>query len=193
MIGSALALAAALCAALVGISDPANADSDRITQGEAAAVYQAAGAGGGAILSRGHGRFVGAPANQNVAIRPYFDNNLHYCADDWHALVLAYIVDRPTMQAARAALDPIVFTFRLDGRPLATERTQVKPFLNANVLGPDIPVAYSFQQGVLLAPSALTVGSHTVELTSVNPEDPIDDFRLKSKFVVDAAGTGTCV
>lgn len=190
---SSSALVSLILLALVLASGPANADTDRISRGEAAAVFQEAGSSGGVILHRASSRAVGAPANQNVAIRPYFDSGLHYCVEDWHTIVLAYIAELPTMQAARDALDPVVFTFSLDGLPLATERTQVKPFFHPEFLSPDAKRAFSFQQGALLSPSDLTAGSHTVTVISVNPNDPIDNFELASQFFVDAAGTGACL
>jgi hypothetical protein len=172
---------------------PANADPDRISRGEAEAVYQAAGTGGLAILRQASGRAVGVPANQEVAIRPYFDSGLHYCVEDWHAIMLAFIGDLPTMQAARDSFDPVVFTFHLDGILLDTERTQVKPYLYPESIDPEWEVAFAFQQGLLMAPGDLTVGSHTVTMTSVNPDNPDDNFELESQFFVDATGTGTCL
>ncbi len=169
-IGSALALAAAQCAALVGISEPANADSDRITQGEAAAVYQAAGAGGGAILSRGHGRFVGAPANQNVAIRPYFDNNLHYCADDWHAL-WTRPAPEPASEHRTSAARSARCAFRAGRTTSAQGRTRPRPVTSgrsravsrpggaATTAGTELTrrIAVAFRPAVLWSPSVASI------------------------------------
>lgn len=58
----------------------------RITRGEAEAVFHSQGTGGF------HGRGP-SDANRQVAIRPFYPDGLHYCVEDWHVLALALILD----------------------------------------------------------------------------------------------------
>jgi hypothetical protein len=169
----------------------ARASSDRITQGEAEAVFSAGPSGASAILFRTGGHAIGAPGNQEVAIRPYFDNGIHYCVLDWHVIALIVFDTSGTQQEASASFEPLVMTFTLDGQTLATKRTPVKAVSDPSFLGVDD--AFFIQQGRLMSPSDLTTGSHTLSVTSFNPVNSDDNGTLKTKFYVDAAGTGACL
>jgi hypothetical protein len=124
-----------------------------------------------------------------VAIKPFsgtpFDG-AHYCALDWHAILLSDFEDGP-QQAAAAVLADIDYRFTLDGSALSVKHTAVKRFLR---LGASADLFYS-QWGRIMAPSDLAPGTHTLgvvgsDLGSVFYSDGIT-------FSVDAAGTGACL
>jgi hypothetical protein len=169
----------------------ARASADRITRGEATAVLNAGPSGASAVLFRTDGHALGAPGNLDVAIRPYFDDGIHYCVLDWH--VLAYIIYTPdaSPQEASASFESLVMTFTLDGQVLTTKRTPVKRVADPSFLGADN--AWFIQQGRLMSPSDLTRGSHTLAVTIFNPEIPSDNDQLETTFYVDPAGTGACL
>src|SRR5689334_15229963 len=126
-----LALVAAMaCAAIAGT---AAAGSARTTKGDAEAVLNAFGNGGWAVLNHSPAA-VGSPAQGlpgPVAIRPFsgtpFDG-AHYCALDWHTILIADFEDGPYRAAAAIIADQRV-SFTLDGAALATTQTPVKRFL----------------------------------------------------------------
>jgi hypothetical protein len=166
---------------------------NRVSQGDAEAVLQAAPTGGGAIRSHGIVN-PSAPADIELraSIRPFsgtvFDGR-HYCAEDWHVILLADFEGGDnsfTEQDARAIMDGITFDFFLDGTPLATNRLPIKRFLAPQQF---FETAYYFQQGVVLPPSGLTVGSHTVGVSVTDPRGNITD---QVTIHIDAPGTGAC-
>jgi hypothetical protein len=144
-----------------------------VSQGDAEAVLQALPTGGGAIRSQG---IVNPSAPTDIelraSIRPISGsvyNDRHYCAEDWHVISLLDFEGGDssfTVQDARAIMDQITFDFSLDGAPLATNRLPIKRLLTPQ---PFFETAYYFQQGVVLPPSALTVGSHTVGVSATDP------------------------
>jgi hypothetical protein len=157
----------------------------RISKGEAQAVLHTGFTGGL------HGRGAPDDPNQQVAIKPFFDDGKHYCQEDFHALLLGIAVDEEqdevrTLEEAKARFAPTTMTFELDGQPLQTQRQPVKPFL--------IPSAKAFVlvQGRVVGPDELLAGSHTLTVTVNN--DPIapGEAVYTSQFFIDAAGTGAC-
>jgi hypothetical protein len=138
----------------------------------------------------------GAPADANIRgeIRPLpFHDGRHYCVEDWHVILVA-IYDGGdasfTHQDAEARLDPVTVSFTLDGVPLPTTRTVIKPFLAAELFG--LERAYAFQEGRIMAPSDLSVGSHQLVSTIVfSPGEPPEVREIT--FFVDAPGTGACL
>ena len=168
----------------------ASASSDRVSQGEAQAIFNAGLQGGSALLFTSPGRGFAAAAD-DASIRPYFENGNHYCVLDWHVIGLFVIDTGSSLQEATASFEPLMLTFTLDGRALTTERTPVKAVAEPALLGAD--TAYSIQQGAIMSPSDLAVGSHTLVVTAFNPENPDDNGKLKTKFYVDPAGTGACI
>jgi hypothetical protein len=85
----------------------------RITRGEAEAVFHARGTGGF------HGQEP-SDANRQVAIRPFYPSGLHYCVEDWHVLALGLIVDEehdgvPNLGEAKKLFDPVVMTVTIQG------------------------------------------------------------------------------
>jgi hypothetical protein len=174
----------------------AQANTVRVSQGDAEAVFQSSGNGGWAI--RRHSQVVeGAPADGLVGslatIRPLplFDG-AHYCALDWHVIVLAVFDGGDasyTMQDFEAYRATVSMVFTLDGQPLATDQTATKRFLR-DLTALDITTAYYFQQGTVLAPEALAVGAHTLTLDF---SDAYGAGQTTISFTVDAPGTGACL
>ena len=84
----------------------------------------------------------------------------------------------------------MTISFSLDGAPLPTTRTAIKPFLAADQF--ELEKAYAFQEGRIMAPTDLSVGSHHLVATISFPsgEPP---FVLEITFFVDASGTGVCL
>lgn len=171
---------------------PAGANSARITRGDAEAIFQATPNGGWAVLLHSP-TGQGAPfdAQDRGAIRPLsFNDGKHYCAEDWHVILLAPVVGGDasfTRPEAEAILDSVMLSFTLDGAPLPTTRTTVKRFLNPE---PD-DVAYALQEGRIMAPSDLSVGGHQLAVTITEPGFPTEVLEIT--FFIDAPGTGACL
>jgi hypothetical protein len=185
-------LALMLAGLLVG-PGVAAASTDRITLGDVEAALNADNTGGSAV--RIHNKtLLGAPADPylRVSIRPFSENGMHHCAEDWHLIAVALIEPASSLPEAEAVFDMNVITFTLDDVVLTTTvRTPVKPFLNPEQLPfPGIEKAFWYQEGVILAPSDLSVGRHTVSFVLAFPDQTI---VLRRQFYVDAAGTGACL
>jgi hypothetical protein len=157
----------------------------RISKGEAEAVLNTGFTGGL------HGEGAPDDPNQQVAIKPFFEDGKHYCQEDFHALLLGMALDEKengvsTLEEAKALFAPTTMTFELDGQPFQTKRQPVKPFL--------IPSGKAFVlvQGRVVGPDELPAGSHTLTVTVNN--DPVDPGGAvyTSQFFIDAAGTGAC-
>jgi hypothetical protein len=144
----------------------ASSTSRRITRGDAEAVLNAFGGGGQAVLL--HSKTAeGAPADflgSHGSIRPFSGSpwdGAHFCAEDWHVILIADIEGGDASfkhnDAARI-MDGLNVSFTLDGASLPTTRTAVKRFLNPEEFG--LQVAYYFQQGQIMSPADLSVGSH---------------------------------
>jgi hypothetical protein len=173
----------------------AQANTVRVSKGDAEAVFQSFGNAGWAI--RGHSQVLeGAPADGLVGlttIRPLpVNDGRHYCALDWHVIVVAAFdggdasYTKADFEAYRASVS-LVFT--LDGEPLETEQTATKPFLR-DLTAQGITTAYYFQEGTVLAPEALAVGAHTL---TVDYSDADRSEQVTISFTVDAPGTGACL
>jgi hypothetical protein len=174
----------------------ASAQTSRASQGDAQAVLDAFGNGGWAI--RLHSQVAnGAPADADhkVGIRPFdFFNRLHYCALDWHTILIADIEggDASFTQAqATAAIADIAVQFTLDGSPLPITQTPVKSFLNPQGFG--FQVAYYSQWGRVMAPSDLALGGHSLSVLMTNAAGSQIIFANKITFFIDAGGTGACL
>jgi hypothetical protein len=79
--------------------------------------------------------------------------------------------------------------FTLDGQPLATVQTATKRLLR-DLTEFGLTTGYWFQQGRVLAPDELAVGTHTLTLLL---SDPFGVDLSQISFTVDAAGTGACL
>jgi hypothetical protein len=156
----------------------AQAATVRVSQGEAQRLFQTLDS---------------ASLNSPALIRPFFENGRHYCSLDWHVIALALVdggdasYTRQDFEAFRSTMSIVSI---LDGRLLATDQTATKRLERDLTSTFGFTNAYYFQQGVVLAPEELAVGSHTVtmELTS-----PSGTEIFTSEFFIDAAGTGTCL
>jgi hypothetical protein len=187
-----LAVAALVVTGSFAAVGTASASSVRVTQGEAQSILNAFGNGGWAILVNGRGAVqAGGPADSELraAIRPFSSlSGRHYCVDDWHVLLIAWIAGGDssyTYEDAVADLSSIVTDLKLDGVSLSTTSTSIKRFLNPERFG--LEEAYYFQIGTLVAPGGLTVGTHVLSEVSS------DGGKGKNKFYVDASGTGACL
>ena len=176
---------------------PAQATSTRITQGDAQSVFEAFGGGGWAILL--HSSVArGGPADffgSHGAIRPFSGSpwdGAHFCAEDWHVILAADIEGGDasfTRSDAERIMNGIVASFTLDGTVLPTTRTAIKRYLNPGLLG--VQVAYYFNQGRIMSPADLSIGSHHLVATASDPSG--QTFQDEITFFIDAPGTGACV
>ena len=186
------------CGALVALFASSATASSRHPRGDAEAVLRALGNGGWAARLGGH-TVTAAPMDflpdVEVSIRPFsgtpFDGR-HYCALDWHAIAFSYIDggDRSyKQQQFTSVINQVSVVFTLDGLPLATKSGATQRFLNPQGFG--IEVGYYRQFGRAMAPTDLAVGAHSLSINVVDPT--YGDFSDSITFVIDAAGTGTCL
>jgi hypothetical protein len=156
-------------------------------------VLEAFGNGGFAVIN--HSKAAqGGPADRKIQIRPFgpFDGR-HYCAADWHTILIADIEggDRSfTEQQAEAIIGDIRVAFTLDGSPLEIRQTAVKRFLNGQLFG--LEAAYYSQWGRVMAPADLGVGQHTLGVRMTDASGSQTFFENTINFFVDAEGTGAC-
>jgi hypothetical protein len=111
--------------------------------------------------------------------------------EDWHVIVVAMITggDRSfSEQDAIADLTQFTLAFTLNGAELPTDRGPVKRFLDPTPFG--FEEAYFFQQGTLLSPSELGVGSHGVSYTEDGPLGHYEDGII---IFIDPVGQGACL
>lgn len=171
-------------------------EHQRVAKGDAESVLRAFGSGGLAIL--GHSRVAeGAPADvfgSRGSIRPFHGSpwdGAHFCAEDWHCIVIADIEGGGpdfTQSDAAAIIDDLTVSFTLDGAELPTTRTAISRFLDPARF--DLEVAYYFQQGKVMSPSDLTVGQHDLQVSVRDSSGPV--FESGITFFIDAPGTGAC-
>jgi hypothetical protein len=166
----------------------------RIDRGVVQAVFEAFTTGGFSVLLHG-GMVRGAPADDfgsHGAIRPFQPwNGLHFCAEDWHVILIATIEGGDqsfTRQDADRLLSGTKITFNLDGVELVTSRTAIKRFLDPARFG--LEVAYAFQEGRLMSPGDLSPGDHTLSVVAAEPGQPV--FANAITFSIDPASAGTC-
>lgn len=161
-----------------------------VTRGDAEVIFNAAYTGCGAIMAQGN-LHEGQPCEDwlRAQLRLFADlPTQHYCVDDWH-------VDRITdVETSRESAPAFDATFTIDGQPLATQRTPVKP-VNPNnqaafvaQFGPG--TYYWVNVGTILPPSALGVGIHTSHFEAFAPSGTQTFDRT---FEIVAIGTGACL
>jgi hypothetical protein len=180
-----------------GVPMKTSSGSRRITRGDVEAVLHAFGGGGRAVLL--HSKTAeGAPADfagSHGSIRPFAGSpwdGAHFCADDWHVIVIAdFEGGDASFQHDDAAriMDGLEVSFTLDGAALPATRTAIKRFLNPEQFG--LEVAYYFQQGQIMAPADLSIGSHRLEVTVIDASGQ-QDFHDGITFFIDPPGTGAC-
>ena len=173
-------------------------ESRRITRGDVDALLNAFGGGGRAILL--HSKTAeGAPADSfgsHGSIRPFAGSawdGAHFCAEDWHVILIADIEggDNTSFKHddAEQIMNGLDVSLILDGAPLPASRTAIKRFLNPQQFG--FQVAYYFQQGQIICPTDLSVGTHRLDVTIVDASGQ-QTFQDGITFVIDAPGTGAC-
>jgi hypothetical protein len=131
-----------------------------------------------------------------VTIKPFEEGVSHYCAEDWHVILLGLGFGEGTVGVtvtnvgeAKKLFAPTVMTFVLDDKPFETTRLPVKPLLT------DAPEkVFVLVQGRVVGPEELASGSHTLSVTVENDPDPefAETYTLSRQFFIDAAGTGVC-
>jgi hypothetical protein len=117
----------------------------------------------------------------------------HFCAEDWHAIVMALIAGGDASYGhdqAKADLDPVAVSFTLDGDSLQTSRTSIKSFQNAQRFGLDR--AWYFQEGNAMAPEDLGVGQHELAARFTDPGTGLEETNGITVFI-DGPGTGACL
>jgi hypothetical protein len=152
---------------------------------------------GGVVVTDHAGVVRGAPADIDLraAIRPYADSDWdgrHYCAEDWHVLVVAWIAaidESHTVQQAKDELAATTIQLVLDGMELDTERTAIRPMPKQPEEAEEAEGLY-FQQGKIVAPGELSVGTHTLAFTATFPAG---SEGSQITFSIDAPGTGACL
>ena len=177
----------------------AQANSPRVTQGDARAILESSGGGGWAVRLHG-GSIEGAPADflpDSIArIGPNAPwEGRHFCSLDWHVISLNYFDgnvegEARTASEIRAFLAQTDLIFTLDGAPLDTRRTPVKRFLNPERF--ELVEAYWFAEGQVMAPTGLSVGQHSLQADVLFPEGEYEVGPVIT-FFVDAPGEGTCL
>ena len=188
----ATGLVVAIVALLVATT--AQANSDRITRGEAQAVFAAAQTGGGAIIAHG-GALQGAPAaitaNDGVRINAFPPwEGRHYCSLDWHVISINLAAGNAegesfTRTELEAILSAIEVDFFLDDVLHDTPRTPIRP----NQYGPTgFSDTVSVTEGRVMSPNDLAVGSHTLRIVLTDPLAGSSEIT----FFVDPADSGTC-
>lgn len=172
--------------------------ANRVTRGDAEAILQTAGTAGLVLIKRAETTpraIPGAPADvdRRATIRPFKPphgaDGRAFCAEDWHVIVLAIIDggDAPfTRQDAEASRNSLTVTFTLDGKPLSTTRTALKPSTDPESFG--FEEAWWFQEGRVMSPDALSVGSHRLVVVQSDAKRP-----MKIEFSIDAPGSGACL
>jgi hypothetical protein len=174
----------------------------RVSRGDAKTVFEEFAGAGKLIRSKANVNVeLGTPADLNfrASIRPYSDptfNGRHYCAEDWHVILVTYFSGNSgnssfTHQDAENELDPLVITITLDGEVLVTERTSVKRCPTTVFFPPEYEIteAYFIQEGRLMAPDELSVGTHSLSYTAVGLD--VNDADSMT-FVIDPPGAGAC-
>jgi hypothetical protein len=117
------------------------------TRGDAQAAFEAFFTGGFAI--RAHNPLAhGAPGTPAVippnTARIYpLEDDLEYCADGWHVVVLGFFDDPAVYPGGRKEvvhyLSAVDVQFALDGIPVTTERTQIRRFPHLTQTSPRTP------------------------------------------------------
>jgi hypothetical protein len=192
----ALFVLTGLFATSLGATAPAAAQ--RVTRGDAEAVFQGAFNGGWAIRLHSDS-LKGVPADFLVdslaRITPAADRNgRHYCALDWHVVNVAIVEGNRFGETAtnKELLERLAnrhVEFNIDGETIDTRRTP--PKRTTNPQNRAFVEAFIVSEGQVLAPDAISVGQHLLTATGFRPGAP--PMALPTVvFFIDAPGTGVC-
>jgi hypothetical protein len=187
MLGSILAAFSLLLGAT-----SASASSERVTRGDAEAVFQAFNNGGWAIRLQ-PGLIEGAPSDfltGSLARISTTANNRHYCALDWHVILVAIVEgnlpgESFTNQEIFDSLQARQVTLMLDGVPLEVTRTEPRRMTNPEFR--NFYEAFFVNTGRVMAPDEISVGEHA--LVAIGSLAGVISSIV---FHIDAAGTGVC-
>jgi hypothetical protein len=152
----------------------------RITKGAVTSAFQARTTGGYLNLLRG--RTVAAPVRgiQDGRISFYADRT--YCSADWHYLGVT-LLGEGGRQAAGTYLAATDVTFAVDGVPVPTIRTAIKPFVGTGIHG-----QFGISVGALLPPGSLADGPHTLETQITTPDFGVEVLDVTFTLAPDACG-----
>jgi hypothetical protein len=178
----------------------AQANSSRVTRGDAQAIFEAWNNGGWAGVLNGGMVEEGAPTDflpDSIArIAPAAQwQGRHFCSLDWHVIAVAAIEGNAaggsrTNAEIRETLSQIVVFFTLDGVPLDATTTPVKRMNNPELRG--LVEAFSVQAGRLMASDDLAIGQHSLQALGTRPGRPPTPMGPIT-FFIDAPGEGTCL
>ena len=195
-----LALVAGVLALVTLFAASAQANSPRVTRGDAQAIFQAWNNGGWAGLLNGGTVEEGAPGDflpDSIArIAPAAQwNGRHFCSLDWHVIAVAVnegnaVGESRTNTEIRETLSQVVIFFTLDGLPLDTTTTPVKRMNNPELRG--LVEAFSVQAGRVMAPDDLAIGQHSLRALGTRPGRPPTPMGPIT-FFIDAPDEGTCL
>jgi hypothetical protein len=151
----------------------------RISRGAVVAAFQARTTGG--MVNILGGRTIAAPVRglRDGRISSFSDRI--YCSADWHYLGVTLLGEGGLQQAA-AYLGATAVTFAIDGTPVATMRTAIKPFVGTGVHG-----QFGVSVGALVEPGSISDGDHSLETHIVTP-----DFGDESLMVTFTIAPGAC-
>lgn len=194
---SVLVVVAAMAAAFAG---PVQANSERVTRGDAEALHQAFNNGGWAVVLNGGEIIEGAPADfmadsAGRILPNALWNGRHFCELDWHVVSAAISEgNQPpnqsrTVKDIRDFLDTATVDIRLDGTSIPLDRSATKRTTNPERIG--ATVAFYVDFGRVMAPDEIAVGAHTLQLIASRGGRP-PMAMPPITFHIDAAGTGTC-
>ena len=185
----ALALSTAL--AVLFSSTHVSAGSENVTKGDVQALFHTWNTGLRALQFIGNA-VAAAPLEglQRGLIQPFLSDGAHYCVEDWHVIMIAWVTGGDKSfkhQDAVADLSGITTTFILDGVTLSTTQTpivrRVVPFIG--------DVDYGFAVGSIQSPEDLGVGEHILTAVFTFPDGFSESITIT--FFVDPSGSGVCV
>ena len=156
MVGLATGL---MLAAIVAWPVAATTAHQRVTQGAAEALFQARTTANQIQAAHGKSSSAVRTAFINGRISPFFSGQ-SFCSSDWLVLLVSFGAGGNHQEAA-TELARTVTTFTMDGQPVATQQTVVKPFLT-------VPASDRFwgnTTGHLYAPGSLADGEHELQTT----------------------------
>jgi hypothetical protein len=179
-----LLVAVVAAAVLVGLGSTGSyaASPGGPTQGDAQGIFRAFFTGGSAIRAHNHqaSGVPGVPGEttpDGARIYPLLDD-LQYCDDGWHVVLLGYF-DDPAFYAGGNKelfdfLSAVDIRFALDGVPLTTERTAIKRLAHTDPAFVEEAFVVAF--GAFLPPGSLSLGPHELLTTQHVPEFGDEEF-----------------
>lgn len=165
----------ALLAGPVAAAGPAHA---QITKGDVTAAFQARTTGGYLNLLRG--RTIAAPVRGFQDGRISFFSDRTYCSADWHYLGVT-LLGQGGHQRAAAYLRATAVAFAIDGAPVSTMRTAIKPFVGTGIRG-----QFGVSVGALIAPGSIAAGDHSLETTITTPDFGVETLAVTFTLSPDA-------